>query len=295
MFGYVRPRRGDLKIKEFDYYKTVYCGLCHAEKKLSKRLRYSLSYDMVMLALCRIGATGEVAAFHKLRCIAHPVKGCLCTVSSKSLAYTAQVAAIMVYHKLLDDIADEKGFRRMAARYMLKGAKRAKKHSPLPALDEAVKNTLATLYAAEKRGSDSVYEGADLFGEVLALVFAYDEEDALSKNQKICLGEIGRRVGRFIYMVDAYADLAEDKKKGKYNPFLLAGEDTDSEAFRHALINALDIELASAVNALDLLSMEDIGVEHILRNILTMGLPDVAEKIILKQEKLSSPKEIKHE
>jgi len=295
MFGYVRPRRSELKIKEFDYYRTVYCGLCHAEKKLSRRLRYSLSYDMVALALCRIGALGEKSAFKKCRCAVHPVKGRYCVSCSPSLSYTASVAAILVYHKLLDDKEDEKGLRRLAARFMLGGAKRAMKASPIPALNTLTQEKLDALYAAERAGAESVYDGAMLFGELLGEIFSFDGDGTLGKNKQICLYEIGNRIGRFIYIVDAYADIAEDKKDGKYNPFLLSHEDTDDESFVRALINALDMELAAALNALDLLSIEDCGIDNIIRNILAMGLPDVAEKVILKKEKIKTPKEPRHE
>lgn len=296
MFGYVRPRRSEMKIKEFDYYRTVYCGLCHAEKKLSRRLRYSLSYDMVALALCRIGATGEKSTFKKCRCMVHPVKGRYCVACSPSLSYTASVAAILVYHKLLDDKEDEKGLRRLGARFMLSGAKRAMKASPIPALNHLTKEKLDALYAAERAGAKSVYDGAILFGELLGEIFSFDESGILGKDKQICLREIGNRIGRFIYIVDAYADIAEDRKEGKYNPFLLSGENTDDESFQAALINALDMELAAALNALDLLSIEDYGIENIIRNILAMGLPDVAEKVILKKEKMKTPKkEPRHE
>lgn len=295
MFGYVRPRRSELKIKEFDYYRTVYCGLCHAEKKLSRRLRYTLSYDMVALALCRIGATGEKSSFQKCRCAVHPIKGRYCVACSPSLSYTASVAAILVYHKLLDDTQDEKGLRRLAARFMLGGAKRAMKASPIPALNTLTKEKLDALYAAEAAGAESVYDGAALFGNLLGEIFSFDESSLLDKSKKVCLYEIGNRLGRYIYIVDAFADIAEDKKGNKYNPFVLSGENTDDESFARALINALDMEIAAAVNALDLLSIEDYGIDSIIRNILTMGLPDVAEKVILKKEKMKMPKEPRHE
>ncbi len=293
MFGYIRPRKAEMKIKEYEYYKAVYCGLCHAEKKLSRRLRYTLSYDMVLLALCRIGALGEQSSFSKKRCPAHPAKGGLAVVDSPSLAYTAQVASILVYHKLLDDIADEKGFRKLAAKMMLGGAKRAKNASPNEALDTFVKEKLNELYTLEKEGGSSVYDGAERFGELLGRLFS--EGDTLSQADKVCLHEIGTRVGRFIYITDAYADREEDKKKGRYNPFHADGEESASESFRRSLVNALDIELLYAANALDLLSLKDSGIDCIIRNILTMGLPDVAEKVILKQEKIESSKELHHE
>jgi hypothetical protein len=32
MFGYVRPYRDELKVKDYELYRAVYCGLCHSLK-----------------------------------------------------------------------------------------------------------------------------------------------------------------------------------------------------------------------------------------------------------------------
>ncbi|MFT9057020.1 MAG: DUF5685 family protein, partial [Ethanoligenens sp.] len=29
MFGYVKPFKPELKIREFEAYRAVYCGMCH--------------------------------------------------------------------------------------------------------------------------------------------------------------------------------------------------------------------------------------------------------------------------
>ena len=52
MFGYVVINKPELKFKEFDVYKSFYCGLCY-----SLRSRYgfvgqfTLSYDMTFLVV----------------------------------------------------------------------------------------------------------------------------------------------------------------------------------------------------------------------------------------------------
>jgi len=52
MFGYVVINKPELKFKEFDVYKSFYCGLCY-----SLRSRYgfvgqfTLSYDMTFLVM----------------------------------------------------------------------------------------------------------------------------------------------------------------------------------------------------------------------------------------------------
>lgn len=58
MFGYVRIDKGELKVKEYEAYRGIYCSLCRA---LSKRYglfsRLILSYDMTFLAMVRFPKT----------------------------------------------------------------------------------------------------------------------------------------------------------------------------------------------------------------------------------------------
>ena len=52
MFGYIRPQKGELLVREFEQYRGVYCGLC---KQLGKSYgfaaRMTLSYDCTFLGL----------------------------------------------------------------------------------------------------------------------------------------------------------------------------------------------------------------------------------------------------
>jgi hypothetical protein len=44
MFGYVVPHKPELKVKELDFYKSVYCGVCkQAGKKYGRLMRMFLS------------------------------------------------------------------------------------------------------------------------------------------------------------------------------------------------------------------------------------------------------------
>ena len=55
MFGYVKPKREELKIKDDAFYKATYCGICRAMKRHTGALsNITLSYDSVFLALIRM-------------------------------------------------------------------------------------------------------------------------------------------------------------------------------------------------------------------------------------------------
>ena len=51
MFGYVRPFKGEMLVKEYDAYKGVYCQLCRAlGKYYGFPMRLTLSYDCTLYA-----------------------------------------------------------------------------------------------------------------------------------------------------------------------------------------------------------------------------------------------------
>ena len=76
MFGYVKPEKSELLVREYEFYRATYCGICRAMKKHTGALsNISLSYDSVLLALVRMCFVpkGAIKA-EKRRCIAHPLK-----------------------------------------------------------------------------------------------------------------------------------------------------------------------------------------------------------------------------
>ena len=54
MFGYVVVDKPSLRVREYDYYRATYCGLCHAMGKCTGCVsRLTLSYDVTFFALVR--------------------------------------------------------------------------------------------------------------------------------------------------------------------------------------------------------------------------------------------------
>ena len=52
MFGYIKIAKPELKVKEYEMYKAVYCSLCRELGKSYGFLsRLTLSYDFTFLAL----------------------------------------------------------------------------------------------------------------------------------------------------------------------------------------------------------------------------------------------------
>ena len=55
MFGYVKPESAELLVKEYEFYKATYCGICRAMKKyIGISAPATITYDSVFLALMRM-------------------------------------------------------------------------------------------------------------------------------------------------------------------------------------------------------------------------------------------------
>jgi hypothetical protein len=282
MFGYIRTDTPELRVKENEYYKAVYCGLCRAQGKCTGQCsRMTLSYDMAFLALLRLAVNKDSPIIKKGRCIAHPIKKRAYVDLCEPLAYCAYAYALLLWGKTADDIADEKGFKRFKAKFMRPFAKKMRKKAIMhnyTELDKIICDGLNALSDIEKQELQSVDIPADHFGNILSEVFSYGLD---ARNAKI-MRNIGKHVGRWIYIVDASDDLEDDLKKSRYNPFIyLYGKQLLTDEQKGDVSRSLRLELASAETAFDLIDFEGSEtIEGIVKNIIYRGMPDVADKIL---------------
>ena len=173
MFGYVKPRHGDLLVREHDFYRAAYCGVCRAMRKKTGFLSsLSLSYDVVFLALCRMLTTDRGVACKSCRCIAHPLKKRPCLFENEALTYAARASALLTYEKLEDDKRDGGFGKKLRARLVLPVFRRAAKKARLSFLQKETMDCLARLSAMEREQLASIDAPAEEFGDLLGLVFA---------------------------------------------------------------------------------------------------------------------------
>ena len=90
LFGYVTPLKPELKIREYESFKSYYCGICmHIKDNFGNIPRMSLNYDMTFLGLLLDGLHKEERELKIQRCIAHPLKKKPMIINNKALAYAA--------------------------------------------------------------------------------------------------------------------------------------------------------------------------------------------------------------
>lgn len=279
MFGYVRTVRGELRIREYEYYRASYCGLCRAMGKCTGQCsRMTLSYDFAFLAICRMALEPMPVSFEQKRCLAHPLRRRNVMKQNPILDYCASAAALLSYHKLADDLADERGTKLLRARASLPFAKRWRKKAlrrGLFELDRQIAEGLSHLASVEENRPQSVDEPAAVFGDILGAIMAFGLADTEARIAR----QAGHYIGRWIYIADALDDAPEDAEKARYNPFLLLYGRIPTADERESIEAALKNELLEAEAAVDLLDIENEAVKSILYNVLYLGMPERIEEI----------------
>ena len=271
MFGFVKPFVPQLRVGEYEFYRGAYCGLCRSMNKCTGAASsLTLSYDMVFFALVRSVLAGDKYIIKKKRCIAHPVKKRAMMMRSPSLDYSAEVSALLVYSKLLDDVNDERGAKKAAARtgaLVFSGVKRRVRG--LDALEEQIKASLSELAALEAGKCPSPDEAAEAFGKTLGTCLSFGLSD---KNARIAY-EIGRHIGRAVYLADAACDFFKDKKSASYNPFVLAFGGEMGEAEEQSVKKAVLLELAALERTLLLLDYTGFEMaRECIMNVAVFGI-----------------------
>lgn len=272
MFGYVRPVRAELRVREYDFYRATYCGICRAMKAHTGFLsNVTLTYDSVFLALLRMLYIDSDDIGAKMRrCAVHPLKKRPILNENDAVVYTARAFAILTYYKMCDDAHDEGRLKKLLIGTALPIAHRAVTLSGMDELERITKEKLDEIGRLEDEKCASVDAPAALFGDLLGEIFSF----GLEGDGRLVTCECGAALGRFIYAADAAEDYYKDRESGSYNPYVISygGADLTDEN-RASIKCALILEckrLEAAVNLLPFENKETI--ESIIKNIIYLGL-----------------------
>ena len=284
MFGYVKVDKPELRVREYEYYRGVYCGLCRALGKCGGQCaRLTLSYDFAFMALVRMAIENKAPAFSQRRCVAHPFHKHNIADNNSALEFCAAASLLLAYGKNRDDIADEKGLKRLSAAVASPFLSMMKRRPSKRYKDLEVKiaESLHRLSELERESKEvSVDRPAELVGELLGEIMAEGLEGSKARVGR----KIGRHIGKWIYIADAIDDYDEDVKKGRYNPLMgFCGRDRLSDESLDSLENALTGELMEAEKGFDLIDYPDREIKAVIENIIYLGMPKRAREIMKKE------------
>lgn len=271
MFGYVLVHKPEMRVKEYETYKSVYCALC---REMGRRYgiltRFTLSYDFTFFAVLCAGLTeNEISAERKM-CVCNPLKKCNYCVCENVFGLPAAASVITAYYKADDDRRDEKGIKKIrgAVMKLLLYASHKKAASDYTQIEKICKNYICEQKKVEKNMECDTDAAAHPTAEMLSRLFSLitDNSDTSGK-----LGRLGYCLGRWLYFIDAADDMEKDKKSGSYNVFIK--NECDGEIIDRA-INLSETAVREAYSVIT-----DDRLRPITENILYMGLYESRKKV----------------
>ena len=297
MFGYVRAFKPQLRVCEYDTYKSVYCGLC---KKMGKEFgflsRMTLSYDFTFLALMNMALGDYDISYKNERCIAHPQKKSPCLKADDALSYPADAAIILIFHKLRDDLADKglkgKTVAALTLPFLKRGYKRAA--SRYGKLAKDIENLMEKQKNAEMITDAAFDFYAENSAKMMEHIASYLSED---ENTRQVLKKFGYYIGRYVYVCDALDDLRKDCKKGDFNPLAVKfgfrmGNlcDEDFNKARDFCLDSINMTLAELAESYVKLNLRHF--KPINDNIVYLGMKNTFN--LIYNEKFNRKEKNKH-
>ena len=276
MFGYIRAAKPEMKVKEFESYKAVYCSLCRELGKSYGLLsRFTLSYDFTFLAVLNMSLKDGCCSVKRKCCVFNPLKKCNYCENTEDLKMPSAAAIIMLYYKIKDNIADEKGFKKLGAYCLLpvfsSAHKKAKRS--FPHIEEIIAEYIAEQSKLEKENCDSIDKAADPTAKALSRIFMLCSEDDM---QKRVLERLGYCIGRYIYLLDTACDLENDIKTASYNVLKFGMTEDINEYKKSRVMPQLYFCCNEAGKAFELLDIKKF--KTILGNIIYLGLEETFKK-----------------
>ncbi len=260
MFGYVTAHIEELTPEQKKRYRSIYCGICRSMGKChSQSCRLCLSYDTVFLALLLSSLYEPREQTGKSRCLPHLIRPQVWQ-DSEIIRYGASMNVALGYFSAKDHWDDD---RKLPALLL---SKSIEKH--YPAIQSrysrqcrVTEETLKELRRLEEENCPNPDLPANAFGYLLGEWFVW-QEDLWAP----CLRQLGRSLGRFIYLADAATDYKKDQRTGNYNPFIAMREADDPEKLKEYLTG----EMAACADAYERLPL--VQDKPLLDNILYSGI-----------------------
>ena len=274
LLGYVRAYKPELKFKEYDVYKGVYCSLC---KTLLRRYtplgQLFLSYDVTFLALVLFAVSEDCPQFQKSRCCYNPAKKCYGCGRNAILDFCADVSVLLMYYKVLDDLHDHGAFKKVLSALLFPAA--FLMHKKAARLQPDAETVICT--AMQKQAQCEAADcGADAAADPSAAALS---ALAALRTQDENLRQLFYLLGRFVYLIDAADDVEKDIRKNNFNP-LKQKYISDPDAFGAYAMSLLNHNISEMLRLYDRIRFPKY--DGILYNVLFNGLYNSAVYVTRK-------------
>lgn len=274
MFGYVVPLKDEMKIREFEIFRSYYCSLCNEIGKKSYVSKVTLTYDMTFLSILLSSIHLETDNTYKKFC-PYKLNKVNIVNSNRYTEYAADMNIILSNRKLIDNYKDDKSYLSLFLSKIIHTNKlTVDAKDKIKSIDEYLVNT----YKLEKNKTNSLDEISHDFAKICEMIFdIYGDSPPLRV--------LGYNIGKWIYILDAFDDIEKDIKKKNYNPLLYRfdyKEGEDIKEFKDRIKNNIEFTLirclSEASNAYELINLKKN--REIINNIIYLGLDRQTNKVL---------------
>ena len=285
MFGYVKTDKPEMKIKEYETYRGLYCSLCKSMGKHFGMLsRLTLSYDITFLVLTRLSFSCTLPSFQGGRCPFNPSKKCnYCCNTDEELRYASAVSIMMFYFKVRDNISDGSVIKKILMYLILPWAslkyKKAKKMYGETA--KIIEECMAKQGETEKKNSALTDEAAHYSAEALGKITAYNMNDPEGN-----IYRFGYGIGKWVYLTDAFDDIEKDIKSKSYNVFVNKYnlKNTElTEEIKDEITGTINMSSSVFIDAYE--NIKTKTMTPIMENIIYEGMHKSLDKILEGENK----------
>lgn len=274
MFGYIRIVEDELRVRDWKNYKNFYCGLCKQIANYSQFARLMLSYDMVFFALLIEADPPSEVKMCKHKFFRRCKKSC----GDERMNYIAAISVMLLYYKIQNDYYDGEKKKKYLLYILESGHKKACRDYPIIA--DKVSTAMNNLYELEKSNCSDFQNLENCFAKVFSDF--YDSSQCGDEYKEI-RGKIAYHVAAWVYWLDMYIDIDEDRESGDFNAILLQ---KDIEVGKAWVKKRMLEHIESAETLLNILPFNDNT--SIAYNIISVGMPMQMQKnhiITIKTEK----------
>lgn len=293
MFGYVTPLKSELKVREFEYFRSYYCGLCHEIKREYGNIpRFCLNYDLTFIGFLLEGLYSEPLKLQYVKCLKHPTSKLIIADKTKALNYSCNLSILFFNYKLKDNIIDDKSIKSSLFKLLLSPS--VKKNLLLiNDIASHIDVNINNLSALENNKNFSTLDEicqpfSDTMGVILK-AFPYDiENDSLELRENLYW--LGYYLGKWIYLIDALDDLKDDIYQNKFNPYNIIYNSKNlnySELLKNNIVN-IDFYISNCIsNCIDYMNKIPFKKHFdIINNTINLGLLGKYYEILNKLEVL---------
>lgn len=277
LLGYVRAYKPELRFREYDVYKGVYCTLCKTLlRRYSPLGQLFLSYDASFFALVLLSLQSDSLCEAPSRCCWNPMKKCLSCGRGDVQDFCADLSVLLFYYKISDDLHDRGFWRRMRSllAFPIASLMRRKAARLRPEADALVSRMMRTQREREAQNA-SLDAAAEPSADALASLAALRVDDPSVRHFFYLLG-------RYVYLIDAVDDVRDDIRKQNFNP-LKEAYLREPDAFYTYALGLLNLNIGELVKAFEALEVR--RYRDIVYNVIFDGLYNSALFVLKKYQK----------